>query len=116
MPGPKSLGFVFGASGWPMSHGKARAACSTRIHWGMTVCDHFTKDNYPPSDPDHVTASWFDHPRDLLHLVNVKRAEMPRPIIGVGHSMGGAHLSVPGCNHTLSAVAMLTHVDCVAHS
>ncbi|KAL3484967.1 Alpha/beta hydrolase family-domain-containing protein [Aspergillus germanicus] len=36
--------------------------------------------------------SWFDHPRDLLHLVNVKRKEMPRPIIGVGHSMGGAHL------------------------
>lgn len=60
--------------------------------------------NYPPRDPNHVTASWFDHPRDLLHLVNVKRAEMPRPIVGVGHSMGGAHLSVPGCNHTLSAV------------
>jgi alpha-beta hydrolase superfamily lysophospholipase len=40
----------------------------------------------------NATASWFDHPRDLLHLVNVKRAEMPRPIIGVGHSMGGAHL------------------------
>ncbi|KAL4920239.1 Alpha/beta hydrolase family-domain-containing protein [Aspergillus aurantiobrunneus] len=36
--------------------------------------------------------SWFDHPRDLLHLVNVKRKEMPRPIIGIGHSMGGAHL------------------------
>lgn len=44
-------------------------------------------------------ASWFDHPRDLLHLVNVKRAEMPRPIVGIGHSMGGAHLSVPDCNH-----------------
>ncbi|KAE8152132.1 toxin biosynthesis protein [Aspergillus avenaceus] len=37
--------------------------------------------------------SWFDHPRDLLHLVNVKRKEMPRPIIGIGHSMGGAHLA-----------------------
>ncbi|KAL4759083.1 putative toxin biosynthesis protein [Aspergillus foveolatus] len=37
--------------------------------------------------------SWFDHPRDLLHLVNVKRKEMPRPIVGVGHSMGGAHLA-----------------------
>ncbi|KAL3480599.1 Alpha/beta hydrolase family-domain-containing protein [Aspergillus californicus] len=36
--------------------------------------------------------SWSDHPRDLLHLVNVKRKDMPRPIIGVGHSMGGAHL------------------------
>ncbi|RAL17221.1 putative toxin biosynthesis protein [Aspergillus homomorphus CBS 101889] len=39
------------------------------------------------------TASWFDHPRDLLHLLNVKRKEMPRPIVGVGHSMGGAHLA-----------------------
>ncbi|KAJ5889208.1 Abhydrolase domain-containing protein mpaH [Penicillium tannophilum] len=37
--------------------------------------------------------SWLDHPRDLLHLVNVKAAEMPRPIIGIGHSFGGAHLT-----------------------
>ncbi|KAJ6171048.1 hypothetical protein N7470_000115 [Penicillium chermesinum] len=37
--------------------------------------------------------SWFDHPRDLLHLVNVKRAEMPRPIVGLGHSFGGAQLT-----------------------
>lgn len=41
-----------------------------------------------------TTASWFDHPRDLLHLINVKRHEMPRPLVGVGHSMGGAHLLV----------------------
>ncbi|PYH99135.1 toxin biosynthesis protein [Aspergillus ellipticus CBS 707.79] len=37
--------------------------------------------------------SWFDHSRDLLHLINVKRKEMPRPIVGIGHSMGGAHLA-----------------------
>lgn len=43
-------------------------------------------------DANLITASWFDHPRDLLHLINVKRAEMPRPIVGIGHSMGGAHL------------------------
>lgn len=36
---------------------------------------------------------WFDHPRDLLHLINLKRDEMPRPIIGIGHSMGGAQLT-----------------------
>ncbi|TID21412.1 Alpha/beta hydrolase family-domain-containing protein [Venturia nashicola] len=36
--------------------------------------------------------NWFDHPRDLLHMVNTFRAEMPRPIIGIGHSMGGNHL------------------------
>ncbi|ODM22699.1 hypothetical protein SI65_00288 [Aspergillus cristatus] len=37
--------------------------------------------------------SWFDHPRDLLHLINMKRDEMPRPLIGIGHSMGGAHIA-----------------------
>lgn len=36
--------------------------------------------------------SWFDHSRDLLHLINVKRDLMPQPIIGMGHSMGGAQL------------------------
>jgi pimeloyl-ACP methyl ester carboxylesterase len=38
------------------------------------------------------TASWFDHPRDLLHMVNHFRDDMPRPIIGIGHSMGGNNL------------------------
>lgn len=33
-----------------------------------------------------------DFARDILHLVNLKRDEMPRPIIGLGHSMGGNHL------------------------
>jgi pimeloyl-ACP methyl ester carboxylesterase len=33
-----------------------------------------------------------DYARDILHLINVKRAEMPRPIIGIGHSMGGQYL------------------------
>lgn len=36
--------------------------------------------------------SWFDHSRDLMHLVNLKRDEMPRPIVGIGHSCGGAQL------------------------
>ncbi|KAF2401534.1 alpha/beta-hydrolase [Trichodelitschia bisporula] len=36
--------------------------------------------------------SWYDHPRDLLHMVNHFRASMPRPIIGIGHSMGGNNL------------------------
>jgi len=34
-----------------------------------------------------------DYARDILHLINVKRAEMPRPIIGIGHSMGGQYLA-----------------------
>jgi len=35
---------------------------------------------------------WNDHSRDLLGLINMKRKEMPRPIVGVGHSMGGNNL------------------------
>ncbi|KAI1356142.1 Alpha/beta hydrolase family-domain-containing protein [Xylaria sp. FL0043] len=31
---------------------------------------------------------WHDLTRDLLHLVNVFRADMPRPLVGVGHSFG----------------------------
>ncbi|PVI08472.1 hypothetical protein DM02DRAFT_665806 [Periconia macrospinosa] len=37
--------------------------------------------------------AWLDHSRDLLHMVNTFRAQMPRPIIGIGHSMGGAQLT-----------------------
>ncbi|KAI3335560.1 Alpha/beta hydrolase family-domain-containing protein [Ustulina deusta] len=40
---------------------------------------------------------WHDQTRDLLHLTNVFRAEMPRPIVGVGHSFGAnilTHLSL----------------------
>lgn len=36
--------------------------------------------------------AWHDHSRDLLHMMNLKRDEMPRPIIGIGHSMGGNQL------------------------
>ncbi|KAK2756523.1 hypothetical protein FQN54_005416 [Arachnomyces sp. PD_36] len=36
--------------------------------------------------------SWMDHPRDLLHFINLKRAEMPQPIMGIAHSLGGNHL------------------------
>ncbi|GAD98777.1 toxin biosynthesis protein [Paecilomyces variotii No. 5] len=36
--------------------------------------------------------NWYDHSRDLLHMVNHFRDEIPRPIIGVAHSMGCAQL------------------------
>ncbi|CAP86295.1 Pc20g09660 [Penicillium rubens Wisconsin 54-1255] len=39
--------------------------------------------------------SWFDHSRDLLNLVNIKRTDMPPPMVGIGHSMGGSQLFVP---------------------
>ncbi|KIW18741.1 hypothetical protein PV08_03030 [Exophiala spinifera] len=38
-------------------------------------------------DPSHS-----DYARDIVNLVNIKREEMPRPIIGIGHSMGGLYL------------------------
>ncbi|KFY99659.1 hypothetical protein V500_01317 [Pseudogymnoascus sp. VKM F-4518 (FW-2643)] len=37
--------------------------------------------------------SWMDHPRDLLHMVNHFRKEMPLPLFGVGHSFGGNNLA-----------------------
>ncbi|PWY91036.1 hypothetical protein BO70DRAFT_349548 [Aspergillus heteromorphus CBS 117.55] len=48
---------------------------------------------YTQGDNTH----WFDHSRDLLHMTNHFRDEMPRPIIGIAHSMGCAqliHLSI----------------------
>lgn len=33
-----------------------------------------------------------DHSRDLLHMINHFRAEMPLPLIGIGHSFGGTQL------------------------
>ena len=33
-----------------------------------------------------------DHARDLLQLINLKREQMPEPIVGVGHSIGGNHV------------------------
>lgn len=35
---------------------------------------------------------WFDHSRDLLHMINCFRDDMPRPIVGIWHSVGGAQL------------------------
>lgn len=32
--------------------------------------------------------AWDDHARDILHMVNYFRKEMPPPLMGVGHSMG----------------------------
>ncbi|KAL1898209.1 hypothetical protein Sste5346_003615 [Sporothrix stenoceras] len=34
--------------------------------------------------------SWYDHSRDLLQMINTFRREMPRPLVGIGHSFGGS--------------------------
>ncbi|TKA25570.1 hypothetical protein B0A50_05431 [Salinomyces thailandicus] len=36
--------------------------------------------------------SFFDHPRDLLHMINLFRGDFPQPVVGIGHSMGGTAL------------------------
>ncbi|KAJ5753528.1 uncharacterized protein N7511_007681 [Penicillium nucicola] len=43
--------------------------------------------------------SWLDHSRDLLYMINQFRDEMPRPIIGVGHSMGAGQLVLLSLMH-----------------
>ncbi|KAF7193496.1 Abhydrolase domain-containing protein mpaH [Pseudocercospora fuligena] len=34
-------------------------------------------------------AHWWDHSRDILQMINTFRSQMRRPIVAVGHSMGG---------------------------
>lgn len=36
---------------------------------------------------------WDDHARDMLHMINCFRTQMPRPLVGIGHSMGGQQLA-----------------------
>ncbi|QIW96551.1 hypothetical protein AMS68_002069 [Peltaster fructicola] len=40
-----------------------------------------------------VDLSWDDHARDLLHMTNVFRQDMIRPIVGFGHSAGGTMIT-----------------------
>lgn len=37
--------------------------------------------------------NWFDHSRDLLFLINMHQKDMPQPLVGIGHSVGGAQLA-----------------------
>ncbi|KLO85796.1 host-specific AK-toxin Akt2 [Fusarium fujikuroi] len=37
--------------------------------------------------------SWFDHARDLMTLINQHQRDIPHPIVGIGHSMGGTQLA-----------------------
>ncbi|KIL93095.1 host-specific ak-toxin akt2 [Fusarium avenaceum] len=38
-------------------------------------------------------SSWFDHARDMMYLINQNQRDMPHPIVGIGHSMGGSQLA-----------------------
>lgn len=37
--------------------------------------------------------SWWDHGRDLMYFINQFQDDIPHPIIGIGHSMGGTQLT-----------------------
>ena len=41
---------------------------------------------------NELLASWLDHGRDLLYLINQFQDDIPHPIIGIGHSVGGSQL------------------------
>ena len=38
-------------------------------------------------------SNWFDHSRDLLHLINIFRESFPRPVIGLAHSRGCSQIA-----------------------
>ncbi|OAA65216.1 toxin biosynthesis protein [Niveomyces insectorum RCEF 264] len=58
--------------------------------------------------------SWSDHARDLLHMVNVFRADLPRPLVGVGHSFGAAILTQVALMHPRLFTTMV-YLDPVLH-
>ncbi|KAE8151329.1 Alpha/beta hydrolase family-domain-containing protein [Aspergillus avenaceus] len=43
--------------------------------------------------------SWLDHSRDLLYFINQFKEEMPRPIVGIGHSLGAGQLALLSLIH-----------------
>jgi hypothetical protein len=83
---------------------------------GMTVCFLAIDFDQDSKMTDVFTASAFDHARDLLHLINVQRDEMPRPIVGVAHSMGGTHLFVFVSYHLLDHITGLIFNETEWHS
>ncbi|RKL47587.1 hypothetical protein BFJ72_g1819 [Fusarium proliferatum] len=42
---------------------------------------------------DFLQVSWFDHARDMMKLINQHQRDIPHPIVGIGHSMGGTQLA-----------------------
>ncbi|EXJ92588.1 hypothetical protein A1O3_01140 [Capronia epimyces CBS 606.96] len=56
--------------------------------------------------------NWWDFARDLLFLINQKQADMPQPLVGIGHSMGGTQLAQLALIHPrlLQALVMIDPV------
>ncbi|KAI6364967.1 hypothetical protein MCOR25_005562 [Pyricularia grisea] len=62
--------------------------------------------------------SWADAERDLLHMINHFRDSMPRPLVGIGHSFGGAIITGLSLLHPrlLQTVVLLDPVIAVYSS
>ncbi|KAI2679619.1 hypothetical protein CBS147355_4101 [Penicillium roqueforti] len=60
------------------------------IH-GIWVADVASMNQSGIQNEDKLSmdCSWMDHPRDLFLMINHFREQMPRPLVGVGHSFGG---------------------------
>lgn len=54
------------------------ADCASMSASGITNEDKLSMDH-----------SWMDYARDILMMINQFRDKMPRPLVGLGHSMGG---------------------------
>lgn len=63
----------------------------------------------PQPMANEESGSWMDHSRDLFLMINHFREQMPRPIVGVGHSFGGNIM----CDHppTLPSLLISFHTD-----
>lgn len=76
-----------------MSPIRDKARFSTKTSWAMTVRHSWRCGSLSGVlTRTFRLASWFDHPRDLLHMINHFRSQIPRPLVGIGHSMGGNNL------------------------
>ncbi|OJZ90282.1 hypothetical protein ASPFODRAFT_40580 [Aspergillus luchuensis CBS 106.47] len=66
---------------------------------GLRIRSIWIADSVPQAKSAAINAenlgfepSWFDHSRDLLYMINKFKGDMPKPIIGVGHSIGVGQL------------------------
>ncbi|KAF4313297.1 hypothetical protein GTA08_BOTSDO00999 [Botryosphaeria dothidea] len=77
---------------WAEIHGRAKSAgFSIRSIWIADVANQGASGVLNEHKLGNEPCA-FDHARDLLHMVNTFRDQMIRPIVGIGHSMGGANL------------------------
>ena len=80
------------AFGSPRGQIKAKAASSTRVVSRTLVsCDSLLAET---RSLRIYKVDWLEHSHDLCHLIDLKGANMPGPIVGIGHSMGGTQLCV----------------------